>query len=76
MTQLALRHTFAGVSEEHTKRMIGETAIEVYDLDDAALHAIAREIAAPTLEELAEPILAVPEAGSVTAFRSGKGGWS
>ena len=76
VTQLALRHTFAGVSEEHTKRMIGGTAIEVYKLDDAALHAIAREIAAPTLEELAEPILAIPEAGSVTAFRSGHGGWS
>ena len=37
---------------------------------------IAREIDAPTLDELATPIDAVPDAGSVTAFRSGAGGWS
>ena len=37
---------------------------------------IAREIDAPTLDELATPIDAVPAAGSVTAFRSGAGGWS
>ena len=34
------------------------------------------EIDAPTLDELATPIDSVPEAGSVTAFRSGAGGWS
>jgi hypothetical protein len=56
--------------------MIGGNAIEVYNLDAAALGAIAREINAPTPDELATPIDAVPEAGSVTAFRSGAGGWS
>ena len=56
--------------------MIGGNAIEVYNLDASALRDIAREIDAPTLAELATPIDAVPEAGSVTAFRSGAGGWS
>ena len=40
-----------------------------------ALQAIAVEIGAPTLDELATPIDAVPEGASVTAFRSGAGGW-
>ena len=53
-----------------------QNAVDVYHLDTTALGAIAREIDAPTLDELATPIDAVPEAGSVTAFRSGAGGWS
>ena len=59
-----------------TERMIGGNAIEVYNLDASALRDDRREIDAPTLAELATPIDAVPEAGSVTAFRSGAGGWS
>jgi len=56
--------------------MVGENAIDVYNLDTAALRMIAREIDAPTLDELRTPINAVPETASVTAFRSGAGGWS
>jgi predicted TIM-barrel fold metal-dependent hydrolase len=76
VTRLALRNTFCNVPPAETVRMVGQNAIDVYHLDAAALGAIAREIDAPTLDELAMPIDAVPEAGSITAFRSGAGGWS
>jgi predicted TIM-barrel fold metal-dependent hydrolase len=75
VTRLALRHTFCGLSAEETGRMVGQNAIDVYGLDAGALQAVADEIGAPTLEELATPIDAVPEGASLTAFRSGAGGW-
>ena len=76
VTRLALRNTFCDVPAAETERMVGGNAIEVYNLDASALRDIAREIDAPTQDEFATPIDAVPEAGSVTAFRSGAGGWS
>jgi predicted TIM-barrel fold metal-dependent hydrolase len=76
VTRLALRHTFCGVAAEETKRMVGGNAIEVFGLDGEALQAIAAEIDAPTLDELATPIEAVPEGASITAFRAGAGGWA
>jgi predicted TIM-barrel fold metal-dependent hydrolase len=75
VTRLALRHTFCGVAPEETTRMVGGNAIDVFGLDADALQAIAAEIGAPTLDELATPIDAVPEGASITAFRSGAGGW-
>ena len=56
--------------------MVGQNAIDVYGLDADALARIAAEIGAPTLDELATPIDEVPDGASVTAFRSGAGGWS
>lgn len=76
VTRLALRNTFCGVPEADTRAMVGENAIEVYDLDAEALQRIATEIGAPTMDELATPIDAVPAGASVTAFRSGAGGWA
>ena len=76
VTRLALRNTFCDVPPEETLRMVGQNAIDVYGLDREALRTIAEEIGAPTLEELATPIDEVPEGASVTAFRSGAGGWS
>jgi predicted TIM-barrel fold metal-dependent hydrolase len=75
VTRLALRNTFCGVAPEETRSMVGENAIELYGLDRGALQEVARAIGAPTLAELATPIDAVPEGASVTAFRSGAGGW-
>jgi predicted TIM-barrel fold metal-dependent hydrolase len=75
VTRLALRHTFCEVAPEDTLRMVGGNAIDIYGLDTAALRRVADEIAAPTLEELATPIDAVPAGASITAFRSGAGGW-
>lgn len=76
VTRLVLRHTFCGVSPEATRRMVGENAIDVYGLDADALRSVANQIGAPTAEDLATPIDAVPEGASLTAFRSGAGGWS
>ena len=76
MTRLALRNTFCEIPATETVRMVGGNAIDVYNLDASALRGIARAIEPPTLDELATPIDAVPKAGSVTAFRSGAGGWS
>src|SRR5205085_145842 len=76
VTRAALRNTFCGVPTAKTCRMVGENAIDVYNLDADALQTIAREIHAPTVEELGTPIDAVPEGASVSAFRSGAGGWS
>ena len=56
--------------------MVGENAIDVYGLDRAALRDVAATIDAPSLDDLATPIEAVPAGASVTAFRTGAGGWS
>ena len=76
VTRLALRNTFCNAPSQDTRRMLGETAIDVYNLDRDALQTIAQKIGAPTADELATPIDAVPEGASVTAFRAGAGGWS
>jgi len=75
VTRLSLRNTFCGVAPAETLRMVGQNAIDVYNLDAAALQEIAVAIGAPTLDELATPIDAVPPEASVTAFRQGAGGW-
>ncbi len=76
VTRLALRNTFCNISASETTRMVGGNAVEVYGLDADALRTIARDIEAPTLDDLATPIDAVPAGASVTAFRAGAGGWS
>jgi hypothetical protein len=76
VTRLALRNTFAGLPSSATERMVGLNAIDVYNLDPVALEQVARDIDAPTLDDLAAPIDAVPPGASITAFRSGAGGWS
>jgi predicted TIM-barrel fold metal-dependent hydrolase len=76
VTRLSLRNTFCEVPAAQTLRMVGENAIEVYNLDAAALRSVAREIDALTTDDLAAPIDAVPAGASRAAFRSGQGGWS
>jgi predicted TIM-barrel fold metal-dependent hydrolase len=76
VTRLALRNTFCNIPAGETRRMVGDNAIGVYNLDRDNLQAIAREIDAPTTDELARPIDVVPEGASLHAFRSGTGGWS
>jgi hypothetical protein len=76
VTRLSLRNTFCDVPPAATLRMVGQNAIDVYRLDGDALATIADAIDAPTLDDLATPIDEVPEGASVTAFRSGAGGWS
>ena len=52
------------------------TQSSVYNLDAVALQKIADEIGAPTFDELATPIDAVPDDANIPAFRSGAGAWS
>ena len=75
VTKASLRNTFCDVPAAQTLRMVGQNAIDLYDLDAAALQRIARAIGAPTLAEIGTPIDAVPAGASHTAFRSGSGGW-
>lgn len=76
VTRASLRNTFANVPAPATRRMVGGNAIDIFHLDADALRAIAVQIDAPTIDELGTPIDAVPAGASVTAFRSGAGGWS
>ena len=77
VTRLSLRNTFCNVPPAETRcAWSDENAIDVYGLDGDALQASPPRSARPTLEELATPIDAVPDGASVTAFRSGAGGWS
>jgi hypothetical protein len=76
VTRLALRNTFCGVPAAAVRRMAGQNAINVYNLDAAALQAIANGIGAPTSRVLATPIDAIPAGASRSAFRSGQGGWT
>lgn len=76
VTRASLSHTFCEIPFERTRRMVGDNAIGVYDLDRDALEQIARQIGAPSEDDLRRPIDAVPEGASATAFRSGAGGWS
>ncbi|HXY92905.1 MAG TPA: amidohydrolase family protein [Acidimicrobiia bacterium] len=74
--RLALRNTFCAVPAAKTRRMVGENAIRVYNLDAVALQEIADAIDAPSFDELATPIDAVPDDANIPAFRSGAGAWS
>jgi predicted TIM-barrel fold metal-dependent hydrolase len=76
VTRLALRHTFCRIPSEDVRCMVGGNAIDVYGLDGPALQEVAASIDAPSLDDLATPIDCIPPEASVTAFRTGVGGWS
>jgi predicted TIM-barrel fold metal-dependent hydrolase len=69
ITRLALRHTFSPIPAEVTKAMVSDNGIRAYRLDGPKLAEVAARIGAPTLDELATPIDAIPEHASPTAFR-------
>ena len=75
ITRLALRHTFSQIPAEVTKAMVSDNGIRVYGLDGPKLADVAARIGAPTLDELATPIDAIPEHASPTAFRT-YGAWA
>jgi predicted TIM-barrel fold metal-dependent hydrolase len=59
-TLLAIRHAFRDAPEHDARLILGENALEVFDLDASELRAIADRIG-PTPEEIAEPLLEFPE---------------
>jgi predicted TIM-barrel fold metal-dependent hydrolase len=72
-TDLSLRNTFSGIPTDEVAKMLGETAVDVYNLDGAKLRAIADGIG-PSVDAIAQPIDAVPEVPGM-AFRT-RGAWS
>jgi len=72
-TRQAMQFTFHDIDEKHTREYLGETAIDVYGLDRAALEKVAAEIG-PTVSELATPCTPpADEAVGLYAFRTGPG---
>jgi predicted TIM-barrel fold metal-dependent hydrolase len=63
----AMQLSFAGIPERWARRMLGETAIEVFGLDASALAEVATRIAAPAPADLATP----PHPDVVPAYWSG-----
>lgn len=54
-TRLALRNAFAGVPESVVRKVLGENALRVYDLDESALRLVADRIG-PKPAELDQPL--------------------
>jgi predicted TIM-barrel fold metal-dependent hydrolase len=75
VTRAAQRNTFCALPADATRAILGRNALRVYGLDEAALTRVAARIAAPTIDELAQPIDRVPAGASPTAFRT-FGAWS
>ncbi|MCY4664697.1 MAG: amidohydrolase family protein, partial [Acidimicrobiaceae bacterium] len=61
----SLRHVFCDWSEDDLRKLLGETAAEVYNLD---LDALASVGVGPTVSEVAEPLSELPDNPSM-AFR-------
>jgi predicted TIM-barrel fold metal-dependent hydrolase len=70
VTHLALRHTFSGIPSRDAKLILSDNALRCYGLDVDALRAVATRINAPTLDELAQPLDAIPDWTVSMAFRS------
>ena len=67
-TRLHLRHTFADLPPEPVQMILGENAVRLYGLDRTKLTAVAERIGAPTLDEIATPIDAIPDGWSNLPF--------
>jgi hypothetical protein len=72
-TRGAMRFTFSDIDPKYTRQYLGETAIEVYGLDQAELAKVAARIG-PTVDEIAIPYTPPEdEAVGLYAFRTGPG---
>ena len=72
-TREAMQFTFHDIDPKYTRQYLGDTAIDVYGLDRAALEKIAAEIG-PTVAEIATPCTPPEdEAVGLYAFRTGPG---
>jgi predicted TIM-barrel fold metal-dependent hydrolase len=76
MTRLSLRHTYAAIEPAWVKAMMSDNGIRIYDLDPVELTTVAKEIGAPTLAELSQPLDTIPGPGraGILSFRT-KGPW-
>jgi hypothetical protein len=54
-TRLAMRNTFQGVPEPEVRAILGENALNVFDLDRSELEKVAARIG-PTPDEISRPL--------------------
>src|SRR5262245_13750703 len=73
-THLQLRYVFSGIATDHVRNMVGGNVIRECRLDADALGAVATRIGAPTFDDIATPIDAVPENAGIFSFRT-VGAW-
>ncbi|UNO42798.1 amidohydrolase family protein [Streptomyces sp. MST-110588] len=66
----ALRIAYAGLPEEEVAAMAGGNAARVYGFDLALLAPVAARVG-PTVQEIAQPLTAVPEGATSPAFAPG-----
>jgi hypothetical protein len=67
-----MARTFCDIDPKHVAQFLGDVAIDVYNLDRAALQAVADRIG-PTVAELADPARREPPPGETPglyAFRA------
>jgi predicted TIM-barrel fold metal-dependent hydrolase len=69
-TAMSLRFALAALAPDVIRAIVGGTAAAVYGLDLPALERVARDIGAPTMAELTEPLDLVPVGASPLAFRT------
>jgi predicted TIM-barrel fold metal-dependent hydrolase len=76
MTLCSLRYCYAAVAPELTRAMLSDNAVRILGLDAGALGKVAERIGSPTLEQISEPLGAIPEPGrgGALAFRT-RGPW-
>lgn len=60
-TRSAMRFTFAGLPQHAVEATLGANAVNAYGLDAGALQAVANRIAAPTFEDLSQPLEDLPD---------------
>ena len=68
MTHVALSHTFHGLPEDHVRAMLGENAIQVFDLSADALAKVAGMVNSPSWATI-DHDLPVPDSAVSLAFR-------
>jgi predicted TIM-barrel fold metal-dependent hydrolase len=69
-TRAALQFACAGISVDAARRLVGETAVEVYGFDRGALSDVAHRIGAPSLDEILTPLDKIPDRDYSMAFRT------
>jgi predicted TIM-barrel fold metal-dependent hydrolase len=74
MTHLSLRYALEGIDPENVRLMAGDNLIRAFGLDRQALTEVAERIKAPTYDDLAKPIAAIPEGAGWLSFRT-VGAW-
>ena len=65
----SLRYTYHGLPEKQVRAILGLNGIEVFGLDEGALHDVAQRINAPTMDDINRPLEEIPEDHGMWAFR-------